>query len=99
MAESSQCHHRSVIDGKSSAASHDAGTSISAGQMDATAIGHQVLSRCRSYCRTDAAGDARSCRYVNDVMVEMAARAPKRFSALGAVPLQEPNSPPANSRA
>ena len=95
MAESSQCHHRSVmIDGKIfRSVSHECwDVDQRLVQMDATAIGHQVLSpmpELLSYWMPPA--DALAlCRYVNDVMVEMAARVPERFSALGAVPLQEP---------
>jgi len=48
----------------------------------------------------DAGVDALSlCRYVNDVTVKMVAQAPTRFSALGAVPLQDPSLARESSRA
>ena len=95
MVESSQCHHRSVmIDGKVfRSVSHECwDVEQRLIQMDATGIRHQVLSpmpELLSYWMSPS--DALAlCRYVNDVTAEMVARAPERFSALGAVPLQDP---------
>jgi aminocarboxymuconate-semialdehyde decarboxylase len=96
MVESSQCSHRTMmIDGKVfRSVSHECwDVEQRLIQMDATGIRHQVLSpmpELLSYWMSPS--NALSlCQYINDVTVEMVARAPERFSALGAVPLQDPD--------
>lgn len=59
--------------------------------MDRTQVARQVLSpmpELLSYW-FDVEDGAAICRYLNDVIAEMVARDPTRFSGLGAVPLQD----------
>lgn len=95
MVEASQCNHRNVlIDGKIfRTVSHecwDAQQRLH--HMEETGIGRQVLSpmpELLSYWMP--AEDALVlCRHINQAMANMVAQAPERFSALGCVPLQDP---------
>ena len=95
MAECSQCNHRNVmIDGKVfRTVSHECwDVEQRLRHMETTGIGRQVLSpmpELLSYWMP--ADDALVlCRYVNQVIADMVARAPRHLAALGCVPLQDP---------
>jgi aminocarboxymuconate-semialdehyde decarboxylase len=96
MCASPQCNHRNVmIDGKLfRTVSHECwDVEQRLHHMEKTGIGRQVLSpmpELLSYWMP--AQDALVlCRHINQTMAEMVAQAPERFSALGCVPLQDPD--------
>ncbi len=95
MAACPECRHRNVmIDGKVfRTVSHECwDVEQRLHQMEATGIGRQVLSpmpELLSYWMP--ADDALVlCRHINQVIADMVSRAPQHFTALGCVPLQDP---------
>lgn len=93
MRDAQPCHRHVVIAGNVyRTVSHQAwDADVRIADMEARDIGHQVLSpmpELLSYW-LDASDAAVLSRYLNETLAAMVARAPHRFSALGAAPLQD----------
>ncbi|WP_066733225.1 amidohydrolase family protein [Cupriavidus sp. D384] len=92
MRDAQPCHRHVVISGQvyRTVSHHAWDTDARLADMDATGVGHQVLSpmpELLSYWM-DTEDAAVLSRYLNETLAGMVARAPARFSALGAAPLQ-----------
>ena len=93
MAPAHACHRHVMVSGSVyRTVSHQCwDCQVRLADMDAKRIGRQVLSpmpELLSYWMAPEDG-ALMCRYLNEVIATMVAKAPERFFGLGAVPLQD----------
>jgi len=93
MAPAQRCHRHVMVSGAIyRTVSHQCwDCSVRTADMDAQRVGWQVLSpmpELLSYWMDPEDGVA-MCRYLNEVIATMVAKAPSRFLGLGAVPLQD----------